>query len=278
MQLALKDVSFYYNDKAATVGPAEHTGIMEFTLPSQGVDIDLKLRMIPNTPDGLKLREEKKCFHQIERLEVHIAEDIELNIKQSNHPILLTVFKPIFVMRFRDTLEKTLKAQIKGALEYADAVAYDVSNRSLVFKDTGLGTGASFIAALWSELGHLQKMDGSSVMSGWKATGTGIIKDDPKDESVFAMGAEPQILSGDKRGPAGTFSEPIGDQVNGAAGDADLAGKAKNAKEGMNGVAHQGIEKVKEGVQKVKSFKDSVSAKVEEEKKSEGWESKAFDI
>ena len=83
---------------------------------------------------------------------------------------------------------------------------------------------ASLAAAVWSEIGKLEREQRAGpVDMDWKATGTGVIVEqrvrvgaDAQGEggevrkSAFAMGAEPQILAGEKRGPLGTGSEPIG--------------------------------------------------------------------
>jgi hypothetical protein len=68
VQLELREVSFYYHDKTATVGPSEVTGILELTLPPEGLDIDLKVRLLPNTAKGLQERERVKGFHKIENV------------------------------------------------------------------------------------------------------------------------------------------------------------------------------------------------------------------
>jgi hypothetical protein len=91
MQLSLKEVSFWYNDKASTFGPSEYTGLMEFNLPAHGVDADIRVRLLPNTPEGLRQREHRGGFHFIERVEVKVAEEIGLEVKESNHPILLSM-------------------------------------------------------------------------------------------------------------------------------------------------------------------------------------------
>ena len=79
------------------------------------------------------------------------------------------------------------------------------------------------------------------------------------------MGAEPQALSGEKRGPKGTFAEEM---------DVDVQDKVESAK----GVAEQAKETVKDKVQEVKSWTDTVSRKAEEERRTPGWQSKAFDL
>lgn len=269
MQLSLKDVSFWYKDKTASVGPKEFTGLVAFDLPPQGVDVDINVRLLPNTPDGLTQREHRGGFHSIERVEVKVAEDITLEVKQSNHAILLSVFKPIVVMRFRDVLAKTLAEHIRGILETTDSTAWDVSKRSEVFSDAGLGPGTSIVAAVWSEIGRFQKMEGC-FYSGWNATGTGFVKDDLQDEGKIAMGVEPQIISGEKKGPLGTNAQSLSERMPKIHGG--------TTKDSSGEAGQQAMNIGKEGAKQVKSFKQTVEVKSAEEKKHSGWKSSAFNL
>lgn len=262
LQLQLKEVSFYYYDKTALIGPAEFNGILEFTLPPQGIDIDIVVRSLPSSSQGTTERTRVEGFIDIQRVDVKVSEDIELTVKQSNHQILVSVFRPVMLARLRETLQTMLAQQLRGALGWLDAFAWDAGRRAEVFEDTGLPRGASLVAGVWSELGHLQRRKERSFFSGWKATGTGIVKDDK--DAQFAMGAEPQVLSGDKRGPKGTFADSV---------DADVQGKLEDAKD----VAQQVKETVKDKVRQIKSWTDMVSEKAEEEKARPGWKSDAFD-
>ncbi|CAL1703049.1 unnamed protein product [Somion occarium] len=273
MQLALREVSFYFKDKNTSVGPSEFTGLLEFTLSPQGIDVDTVVRMVPNSPDGLKERERRKGFLDIERVDVKLSDDIDIKIKQSNHAILSTVFRPVIISRFREALQTILADNIRAALEWSDGVAWDIGNRAEVFADAGLSRGPSLVAGFWSELGHLQKGE-SGLLKGWKATGTGLIKEEgnAKAGAKFAMGAEPQVLSGEKRGPMGTFSEPLADKANGN------GGLAEGTQDAAKDVAVQAKAKVQEGVQKVRSFKQAVVEKSQQEQQQLGWESPAFDI
>ncbi|KAI0795838.1 hypothetical protein C8Q75DRAFT_744066 [Abortiporus biennis] len=289
LQLSLREVSFYFKDKTTSVGPSEFTGILEFTLPPQGVDIDVVVRMIPNSPEGLKERERRRSFQEIQRVDVKISDQMDLIVKQSNHSVLATVFKPVMLSRFRDALQTLLAENIRGALEWTDAFFWDVGNRAEVFADAGLSRGPSIIAGFWSELGHLRRQEGASLLHGWKATGTGLIKDEgnAKPGAKFAMGAEPQVLSPEKRGPLGTFSEPLADKAKRIAEEQGMdvdetsnvasQGVAEGG-EALKSVAAQTKDQVAEGIQKVKSFKASVSEKAEKERSREGWQSDAFEI
>ncbi|KAI0055356.1 hypothetical protein BV25DRAFT_1815676 [Artomyces pyxidatus] len=271
LQLALKEISFYYNDKTASLGPGEFTGLAAVTLPPQGVDVDIKLRLIPNTPEGLKQREQRAAFHRVERVDIKVNDDVEFQVRNSNHPVLLSVFKPLLNSRLRETLQTVLREQIQTSLESFDAIAYDISRRSEVFADAGLGGGPALAAAFWSEMGRLHKMQGG-LFSGWRATGTGIVKEMKSENAQFAMGAEPQVLSGEKRGPKGTLSEPLKDKLPEM--DVDTGGAADQAK----GAVGQAKEGAKMGLQKVRAFRDLVEEKREQEVQRSGWTSSAFDI
>jgi hypothetical protein len=138
----------------------------------------------------------------------------------------MTLFKPsIMVTRLKDALERTLSEELRGVVEWVDGVAWDVSKRREVFEDTGLGGGGSLMAALWSELGRLQRERTDEI--GWRATGTGLVVEQEKGEgrgkSAFAIGAEAQILNGEKRGPLGAGSARLKDKVVEEAMDVDVS-------------------------------------------------------
>ena len=288
IQLTLNDVSFWYYDKTASaITPNEFTGLLGLTLPTKGIDVDLKVRLIPSTvPANSKdSRESLKHFHVIEKATVSISEDVNIEVKESNHSVLMTLFKPIMVMRLKDALEKTLTEELRGVVEWVDGVAWDVAKRREVFEDTGLGGGGSLMAALWSELGRLQRegRDESGGI-GWRATGTGVVveqqKGEGKGKTTFAVGAEPQILDGEKRGPLGMGSERLKDksQIEGLsteAMDVDVGGGIREVLEDVDGRA-KGL--AKEGQRRIEGFRRSVERKKEKETAKSGWESTSFDF
>ncbi|KAI0051622.1 hypothetical protein FA95DRAFT_1569893 [Auriscalpium vulgare] len=271
LQLALKEISFYYHDKSASLGPGEFTGIVAVTLPPQGIDVDIKVRLIPSTPEGLKEREQRARFHHVELVDAKVNDDVDFQVKSSNHPVLLSVFKPLLNSRLRETLQTVIREQIQTALESLDSIAYDISKRSEVFEDAGLTKGPALAAGFWSELGHFRRLPG-----GWSATGTGIVRDMPKENAQFAMGAEPQVISGEKRGPKGNLSEPLKNKAAAAAPDVDV--DMDSASDQAKGVAGQVKQTVQQGVQKVRAFKNIVEEKKEEEERQPGWKSSAFDL
>ncbi|KAF8063575.1 hypothetical protein FPV67DRAFT_1507164 [Lyophyllum atratum] len=284
MQLALEDVSFWYKDlSTSTLAPSEFTGRIALTLPPQGVSLDIKVRLIPNTiaPSSPLSRASLGHFHIIEHVRVGISDDVTMEVKESNHGIILAMFKPIFVMRLREALEKTLAEQVRAAIEWADGVAYDIARRREVFEDTGaVGGGAALIAAMWSELGKLRR-EGRGTGVQWHATGTGVVVEQKKGEVKFAMGAEPQILSGEKKGPLGTASEPLAQRVGEVVQETtgmDVGQNAEEMKRKTGEVKERAEGLVKEGQKRVQTFQKSVEMKKSQEEKKPGWQSDAFDF
>jgi hypothetical protein len=110
-----------------------------------------------------------------------------------------------------------------------------------------------------------------------------VVLEEHKGGAKFAMGAEPQVLSGEKRGPIGTGSETVEKRVGeaiqevkgavGAPGDISQA-----AKEGAQDVQKHVQGLVREGKKQVNSFQRSVDEKSAVEKRNPGWKSHAFDI
>ena len=316
VQLTLKDVSFWYKDKtASSLSASEFTGLMGLTLPEKGLDIDLKVRLIPISATGADSRDARRHYHIIERAEVSLSDDVSVEVRDSNHSVLVTLFKPMMTSRIREALQKTLSAQLHTLIDYIDGVAFDVGRRRQVFEDTGLSGGPSLMAALWSELGKFQResRDGPTEV-GWKATGTGVVVESRTEvagtgdefgqgkeirKTQFAMGAEPQILSGEKRGPLGTGSEPIKDQLarlgeeTGVAPavrqvaeqtrsdsrmDVDVPETGEQAKQVLGEVKDKAQGLIQEGQRQVQGFRNTVQRKAEAEKRRDGWESSAFDV
>lgn len=256
IQLKLDEVSFYYRDNSATVGPKVQTGVLVFNVPEQGLDIDFTFRLIPDTDSGRKERERQKRFFKVDAIKACLLAD-KFTVTQSNHPIFASVFKPIVTSHIRAALERAIVEHIRGVFDAVDGAAFDISKRAEVFEDAGLGRGPAIVAAFWSEIGRLRRLEGG-LLHGWTATGTGIVKEGLAGGATLAVGAEPQILSGEKRGPLGTFAEPLIEAVGeAAAGAKSMAG---------------------EGIKQVQSFEETVRQKTQQEKNAAGWESEAFDF
>src|SRR5712672_494504 len=157
LQLKLSQLSFYYHDLTATVGPAEFTGLAEITLPAEGIDVEIKVRTIPNTTAGLAERSERNRFLRIDKVVVNVTDNVDVHVTESNHPVLLAVFRPILTARLRNALQSALSANIRDALDGVDALAWDTLTRAEVFQDAGLARGPALVAAWWSELGRLRR-------------------------------------------------------------------------------------------------------------------------
>ena len=273
LQLKLSELSFYYHDLTATVGPKEFTGLAEISLPPEGIDVDIKVRTIPNTAAGLAESAERKRFLRIDHVVVHVSEDVDVRVTKSNHPVLLTVFRPLLTARLRSALQTMLSANIRRALDGVDGVVWDTTSRAEVFQDAGLGRGPALASAWWSELGRLQRTHGG-LFSGWRTTGSGIVRNGGDTE--VALGAEPQVLGPGKHGPKGTLAQPLKERVRDAGIDVDVG--AEGIADVGKHVVGQAQEGIKDGLKKVRTFEDKISDKQEEEERNPGWESSAFDV
>jgi len=245
VQFELRDVSFWYKNLKSSIGPNEFTGLLGMKLPPQGIDVDLQVRLIPENVTGKHSRESMRAYLIIERADVHLADDVEIKVKESNHPLLVKVFQPIVKRHVKEALERTLSGQVRALVEFVDGGIWDVGERKKVFKDVGLGEGAASVAAIWSEIGKLERGVEGGVKLGARVTGTGVVFEAkvpgvPK-ERVLAVGVEPQVLGGEKRGPLGTGSERIGKPD-------------------------------------VEGFKQAVGRKEQVEKNKNGWQTNAFDF
>ncbi len=274
VQLQLSQLSFYYRDLTSTVGPSEFTGLAEITLPPEGVDLDIKVRLIPNTTAGLEQRAEQKRFTRVDHVGISFSDDADVRVTESNHPVLLTMFRPLLTARLRSALQNTLSAHIRSALECLDAVVWDITVRAEVFEDAGLARGQALAAGWWSELGRLRRMHGG-LAAGWRATGSGVMRD-AGGAAEIAIGVEPQVLGPEKHGPKGTLAQPMSERAREAGVSADIS------RESVEGAAKDVVGKAKEGakagLRKVRTFEEMIAEKQQEEESNEGWQSGAFDL
>jgi len=260
IQLALRDVSFYYEDKSLK-GIKNVTGLLNVTLPPKGIDVEITLGLLPTT-SGTKERKERQGFHNIESVNVSLN-DVAVAIKKSNHQVLLSVFKPVFKSRLVQALKSSLEEYIRVGLEYLDHTAYDTHRRAVVFSDAGAPTPAAYISGFISRVGYMLKQ--TSVLEGVQLTSVGIVKDVPDSDKAFAVGSAPQIISGDKHGPAAKNTAPgTGvDSIDGGVGKSTGAGAGD-----MTSAA----------VSTGKNYKATIQQKREEELAKDGWKSDAFNI
>lgn len=298
LQFRLNDVSFYYKDKnGSAFAPAEYTGLIAVTLPPEGVSIEAKIRLIPLAQ--MKQREEAQRYTILEHISVDISPGIEIEVKNSNHSLLLSVFRPIMVQRLREALERTLTEQIRWLIGWIDGMIWDMNRRREVFADAGAGMWFSIVGAVMSEVGRMRRAGSDRKRVSWTATASGIIiEQTPAPGTIgtpsrapvarIAMGAEPQILSGEKHGPLGTASSSLNDRLQNALGNAadmavDAGVIAERSDQGGVEVEAMDIRQqthaaIEQGRRQVQSFKESVGAKAKRERSRQGWRSGAFDF
>jgi hypothetical protein len=274
LQLKLSQLSFYYRDLTAAVGPATFTGLAEITLPPEGVDVDIKIRTIPSTAEGLSERAEQQRFLRVDLVAVNVSDDVDVRVTKSNHPVLLSMFRPLLTSRLRGALQTTLSANIRRVLEGLDALAWDTLTRAEIFEDAGLTRGQALATALWSQLGHLQRTQGGLSL-GWGPSGTGLVREGDKER--VAIGVEPQVLGPEKHGPKGTFAQPLKERA-GEVGAQDVDVSMESVEGAAKDIVGQASEGVKAGMRKVRTFEEMVAEKQKQEERTSGWESCAFDV
>ncbi|KAI6008668.1 hypothetical protein EDC04DRAFT_2906918 [Pisolithus marmoratus] len=217
LQLAPKEVSFGYKDKLITMGPTEFTGIPAFDFSMQGA--------------------RKGPAVLVEHVDVHVAENFTFEVKNSDHPIIATVFKSVLLSRFWEAVGWTLEEYITGVVGLVDGIALNTLNRVEVFGPTGLGHG-------------------------WGSYGSGHLERDRNYQGGLTgdahMGAEPQILPGEKI-PLGTYTEPLGERP-------ELQGVV----EGGVTVTESIEDVTREGAKEVQLFVETVRRKALEEKRESG--------
>lgn len=134
----------------------------------------------------------------------------------------------------------------------------------------GVSEGAAWAGALWSEIGKLRREDDQGL--GVTTSSTGLVVEQAVGHKSFAIGAEPQILSGDKHGPLGTGSRPLDEVIN------ENLPEGVDVAEGAENVAEAAEQAIRQGKRVVGSFKKKVDVKKQQEKGSKGWESGSFDL
>ncbi|KAG6907343.1 hypothetical protein DXG01_009300 [Tephrocybe rancida] len=107
--------------------------------PSRRQKIRFTPATITSSPDFLRAREH-----------FPVIEHLHLEVKESNHGMLLAMFKPIFVLQLREASEKPLAGQAHAAIQWADAVAYDIGKRRDVIEDTGGPLLRDFLSVLYA--------------------------------------------------------------------------------------------------------------------------------
>jgi hypothetical protein len=279
LSMKLNELSFWLHDPSLKLA-SKLSGLMDIAIPPNGIEAQVTLGLIP-TQSGTAKRQRRGRFHDITGVQVRINSATTIDLKKTNHQIVATMLKPMVRQQILTQIEKILAEQIRMVLAMADGIAFDVYRRSGVFADAGLtATGPKYAAAIMSELGELKKHPG--LLSGWSLTSVGVVKDDPRDDKVFAIGAAPQVISGDNHGPrtkTSSVNNPVGEAAKQAApGSQSSQGGVTSAKGVAQDIKGSAAEKSQLATEKAKSFKQTVDAKAAEEKQREGWRSSAYDV
>ncbi|KAH8826689.1 hypothetical protein DL96DRAFT_1209672 [Flagelloscypha sp. PMI_526] len=303
-------VSFWYRDKTAAYGrPSDYSGrICNFDIPPEGLDLDMQFRLIPANPGTSTSpeRERRKAFHIVDNVSVTLVEGemMDFDIEDCNHTVLLSLFKPMFVTRLRQALERTLSYLLWAMFEAVDSAAWEIFTMTKEYLWRGMGLGPSVQAALAEEWDHLKQAteDHGEDKPGTTFTSSGIIIrliDPPtKLPYAFALGSEPQILGPEKKGPGAAAAVNVGGATMNGTATATPApllapppmspGSTFGSMLGSLSAYAMGsrattpvneAENKFEVPKKVQlTFRKAIEEKAEQEKRRKGWESEAFNM
>jgi len=268
IQLAARNVAFWYHDKTASTF-SELSGIIDLILPQKGLDVDIKFSLrsptAPSAPPAATSSgkvTKRTSFHKLESVHVDLN-DLEIKIVKSSSPVLTTLFRPILLSRVAESIRQTLEQHLSFALRFADHIAYDISERAQVFSDAGLPTSAAYMSGLWSEIGRFSHSSGG-LWAGASLTAAGIVVDDPTTDYKIAIGAQPQLF------PNVTRAKPSA----GPTQDVDMEGAKEEAK-GAVAEAKGAAQQIKREVQ---TFNQLVEKNSREAKGERGWKSDKFNV
>ncbi|KAF3930580.1 hypothetical protein ABW19_dt0204060 [Dactylella cylindrospora] len=116
VQCDLKDVSFYIKKKQGFPSLTD-TGLMDIFLGGDGFSFTIKM----STAD----EKDRAHFLQIDKVNVSLKH-MNIKLKQSNHKLLFSLFKPLLLKVVRPALQKVLEKQIKNSFSEFDRKLYAI--------------------------------------------------------------------------------------------------------------------------------------------------------
>ncbi|KAK9387376.1 hypothetical protein V1515DRAFT_74826 [Lipomyces mesembrius] len=107
----------YYVHKKAGFPSIRDTGIADFFLGREGIDIKMHL----STADS----KNRNSFFNVDNVEVKIK-DLEVKLKKSNHKLLFNIFRPLLIVVAKPGLKRVLQKQIRESFDELDETAYKI--------------------------------------------------------------------------------------------------------------------------------------------------------
>ncbi|KAK1997981.1 hypothetical protein LX36DRAFT_577298 [Colletotrichum falcatum] len=120
VQLDLRDVSYHVKRKQGFPSITD-TGVADILLAGDGFSFKLKL----SSAD----KKDSQNFFKIDKVDVDIKH-MSIKLKQSNHKLLFSLFKPIMLKVLRPALQKAVEKAIKDQATQLDSLLFQVKQEA----------------------------------------------------------------------------------------------------------------------------------------------------
>jgi hypothetical protein len=118
IQMDLRDVSYYIKRKQGSPKLTDK-GVADIFLGGNGLSFKVEME---NAEKGSS---KSAYLYNINKISVDIK-NVSIKLKQSNHKLLFSIFRPLLLKLMRPALEKVVEKQIRDNLVQFDALAYSV--------------------------------------------------------------------------------------------------------------------------------------------------------
>ena len=120
VQMDLRDVAYYVKKKEGFPGITDK-GVMDIFLGGSG----LSFKVAMETAD----KKEQSHFYKINSVNVDIK-NMDIKVKQSNHKLLFSLFKPIMFKVLRPVIQKVVEKAVRDNVQKSDAFLYKVKQEA----------------------------------------------------------------------------------------------------------------------------------------------------
>ena len=124
IQMDLRDVAYYVKKKEGFPSITDK-GVMDIYMGGSGLSFKVAMETTDKHHDSLG----QDHFYKINKVDVDI-QNMKIKVKQSNHKLLFTLFKPFALKVMRPVIQKVVEKQVRDAVRKSDAFLYKVKKEA----------------------------------------------------------------------------------------------------------------------------------------------------
>jgi hypothetical protein len=124
IQLDLRDVSYYIKRKRGFPSISD-TGVANLLLAGEGFTFRLRLSSSTDEAD----KKPRTSFFQVDKVDVTIH-NLQVKLIKSQHKLLFSLIKPLFMRMLRPALERALEKTIRDQAGQLDSLIYDIKQEA----------------------------------------------------------------------------------------------------------------------------------------------------